>query len=113
MNRIPSIAVSATVAALVACLSLPVAAQSTGTTGGGGNTASTMTFQQRLNKISAANNGRITRDIYMKEAGQDWDAMDKEHHGLTRDEINRMYFAGAKMGGPTAKLPQVKKGLQQ
>ena len=92
-----------------------VSAQSTGDTAssgaqGGGTTASSTTFQQWLNTQSGK--GRITRQMYMDEAARRWDMMDKEKRGLTRDEINSLYYSGG-MGGPTATRPNEKKGIQQ
>ena len=78
---------------------------------GGGNTSTSSTFQSWLNKHSG---DRISRQAYMDEVGRRWDAADAQKRGLTSDEINRMYWnAGVGMGGPTATLPNQKKGLQQ
>ena len=93
-----------------------VSAQSTGADSaaggqGGGTTATSMTFQQWLNAQSGK--GRITRQMYMDEAARRWDMMDKDNRGLTMDEINRMYYSGIGMGGPTATKPNEKKGIQQ
>ena len=78
---------------------------------GGGNTATSSTFQSWLNKQSGK---KISRQAYLDEVGRRWDAADASEQGLTTDEINRMYWnAGVGMGGPTATLPNQKKGLQQ
>ena len=94
-----------------------VSAQSTGDSSGaaagaqgGGTTAGSMSFQQWLNTQSGK--GRITRQMYMDEAARRWDMMDKEKRGLTRDEINSLYYSGG-MGGPTATRSNEKKGIQQ
>lgn len=80
---------------------------------GGGNTASTMTFQQWLNNQSAK--GRVTRKMYMDESARRWDSMDRRKQGLTADEINQMYYQpnSGGMGGPTATNSQEKKGIQK
>jgi hypothetical protein len=93
-----------------------VSAQSTGGDSaaggqGGGATSTSMTFQQWLNMQSGK--GRITRQMYMDEAARRWDMMDKEKRGLTADEINRMYYSGVGMGGPTSTQPADKKGMKQ
>jgi hypothetical protein len=77
---------------------------------GGGNTASSMSFQNWLN----ARSGKITRQAYMEEVGRRWDMMDRERVGLTSDEINRLYWTSAVgMGGPTSTSAQDKKGIKQ
>jgi len=78
---------------------------------GGGNTATSSTFQSWLNQHSGK---KISRQAYLDEVSRRWDAADASKQGLTTDEINRMYWnAGVGMGGPTATLPNQKKGLQQ
>lgn len=95
-----------------------VCAQSTGGAAGGGAagggvTSSTGTFQSWLNDHSGKNSGRISRQAYMEESGRRWDKMDTTKQGLTTNQINDMYYTGAKMGGPTATAPNEKKGIQQ
>jgi hypothetical protein len=78
---------------------------------GGGNTASSMTFQNWLNAHSGK---RITRQEYMDEVSRRWDTADASRQGLTTDEIARMYWhPGVGMGGPTATQPQQKEGIQK
>ena len=104
--------------ALALGMSAGAMAQSTGDSSGaasgaqgGGNTATSSTFQNWLNKQSGK---KISRQAYLDEVGRRWDAADASKQGLTTDEINRMYWnAGVGMGGPTATLPNQKKGLQQ
>jgi hypothetical protein len=88
-----------------------VCAQSAGGAEGGGPTFSKDNFQSWLNDHSAKNNGRISRQDYMKESSRRWDKMDTTKRGLTTDQINDMYYPGAKMGGPTATAPNEKKGI--
>ncbi len=116
MKNLPKISSLISVMTLAAAVAMPASAQ-TGSSGsdggqGGGVTASTMTFQQWLNDKSA-NNARITRRMYMDEAGRRWDRLDRERRGLTRAEIDSLYYSGIGMGGPTANKPNEKKGLQQ
>ena len=40
---------------------------------------------------SNANQGRISRDAYMREQERRWDMLDTQRRGLTVDEINRAY----------------------
>lgn len=86
---------------------------SSGGAGGGGETASTSTFQDWLNVHAAKNNGRISRQAYMDEAGRRWDAMDKTKQGLTMAEIRGVYNPPAVMGGPTSNNSQDRKGIKQ
>ena len=78
---------------------------------GGGATSSSMTFQQWLN--TQAGKGRITRQMYLDEAARRWDMADREKRGLTIDEINRTYYSGVGMGGPTSTSAQDKRGIKQ
>ena len=48
-------------------------------------------FSGWMTDYSKANNGRISRDAYMQEAGRRWDAMDANRQGLTVDQINQLY----------------------
>jgi hypothetical protein len=94
-----------------------VYAQGTAGGQGGGSTADkpeTNTFQSWLNTHSAKNNGRVSRQVYMDEAGRRWDSMDQNKVGLTTEEINRIYYnPSARLGGPTATGSGEKKGVQQ
>ena len=105
--------------ALATCAVSSVYAQSSsggdGGGQGGGNTATTTTFQQWLNTRAGTNKGRVSRQIYMEEAGRRWDTMDKDKSGLTTDQIHGMYGSGpaAQMGGPTSTQMQDKKGVKQ
>jgi hypothetical protein len=84
-----------------------------GSAGGGGVTATSSTFQDWLNAHGAKNNGRISRQAYMDEAGRRWDSADKSKQGLTLAEIRGVYNPPAVMGGPTATNPQERKGISQ
>jgi len=42
------------------------------------------------NEYSKANPGRMSRQVYMDEAGRRWDAMDTNRQGLTSEEVGRM-----------------------
>lgn len=57
------------------------------------NSKGSPSYQDWLTQQSQTNHGYISRDIYMEEMGRRWDALDREHRGLTRDEINSMYGA--------------------
>jgi len=52
------------------------------------------TFSGWMSDYSKANNGRISRDAYLKEAERRWDAMDKDRKGLTVEQINQAYGYG-------------------
>jgi hypothetical protein len=80
---------------------------------GGGKTASSGTFQSWLNDHSGKNNGRVSRQAYMDEAGRRWDSMDSTKQGLTTAQINGMYSPSATMGGPTPSTSNEKKGVQR
>ena len=47
-------------------------------------------FSSWSNEYSRNNQGRISRQAYMDESGRRWDEMDKNHQGLTSDEVGRM-----------------------
>jgi hypothetical protein len=40
---------------------------------------------------SKSNNGRISRDAYMREQERRWDLADTQKRGLTVEEVNRAY----------------------
>jgi hypothetical protein len=44
-----------------------------------------------MSDYSRTNKGYISRQAYMDEMGRRWDAMDRNHRGLTVDEVNSMY----------------------
>jgi len=44
-----------------------------------------------MTDYSKSNNGRISRDAYMREQERRWDMADPQKRGLTTDEINRAY----------------------
>jgi hypothetical protein len=67
----------------------PVLAQADNT-----NSRTAPRFSTWMQDYSKSNNGRISRQAYMDEAGRRWDAMDRNHQGLTTDEINSMYGYG-------------------
>ena len=51
----------------------------------------TPTFQNWMNDQSRTNQGYISREAYMQEAGRRWDQMDTSRRGLTADQINSLY----------------------
>jgi hypothetical protein len=63
-------------------------------------------FNTWMTDYSKANNGRISRQAYMDEAGKRWDAMDTSKQGLTETQINQMY--GYNSGAATPAM--VKRG---
>jgi len=44
-----------------------------------------------MTDYSKSNNGRISRDAYMREQQRRWDLADAQKRGLTIDEINQAY----------------------
>ena len=48
-------------------------------------------YQNWLTEQSQVNHGYISRRDYMDEMGRRWDAIDTEHRGLTRDQIDSIY----------------------
>lgn len=58
------------------------------------NSRTEPTFSQWLNDYSTTNQGRISRDAYLREQQRRWDMIDREQRGLTMDEINRTYGYG-------------------
>jgi len=67
-------------------------------------------FSGWMTDYSKANQGRISRDAYMQEAGRRWDTMDKDKQGLTVDQINRTYGYGSMDKRPGAMGPGNVKG---
>lgn len=57
------------------------------------NSKSDPSYQDWLTTQSQANHGYISRRVYMDEMGRRWDTLDREHRGLTRDQIDSMYGA--------------------
>jgi len=51
-------------------------------------------FSTWMAEQSRMNNGYISRDAYMKEAGRRWDLADTNRRGLTAAQINNMYYDG-------------------
>lgn len=49
------------------------------------------TFSTWMTDQSKTNNGYITRDAYMAEAGRRWDMTDKNHQGLTMSQVRSTY----------------------
>ena len=60
---------------------------------------SSSAFGGWMTDYSKSNNGRISRDAYMREQERRWDMADKERRGLTIDDINRTY--GYQWSNPT------------
>jgi hypothetical protein len=48
-----------------------------------------------MDNQSRTQNGYITRDQYMQEAGRRWDMADKSRKGLTVDQVNNIYGYGS------------------
>ena len=48
-------------------------------------------FSGWMTDYAKTNQGRISRDAYMQEAGRRWDAMDRDRQGLTTDQIGTIY----------------------
>ena len=55
------------------------------------NSNSDPSYQDWLTTQSQANHGYISRRVYMDEMGRRWDVLDREHRGLTGDQIDSMY----------------------
>ena len=51
-------------------------------------------FSGWMTDYSKSNNGRISRDAYMQEAGKRWDAMDANRQGLTVEQMTKLYGYG-------------------
>ena len=92
--------------------------------------SNSQTFEGWANETATANNGRISRDVYMNEMGRRWDAdtrhtgtrdaymgdlgtrwerADTEKRGLTPVEISRMT---GKVDSSTAGVPKTGSGVQ-
>ncbi len=67
------------------------------------NSKTDPSFRGWMQNYSKTNNGRISRQAYMDEAGRRWDAMDNNKQGLTMSQINSMY-------GSTPDATHVNKG---
>lgn len=59
------------------------------------------TFSTWMTEQSRMNNGYITREEYMNEAGRRWDMADKNRKGLTPAEVNRIYGYGSSAAAAT------------
>ena len=55
------------------------------------NSRTDPSFHSWMHDYSRAHNERISREAYMAEAGRRWDMMDREHRGLTTQQIDSMY----------------------
>ena len=64
-------------------------------------TAPAGSFSTWMGDQSKMNNGYITREEYMKEAGRRWDMADKNRKGLTPAEVNRIYGYGSSAAAAT------------
>jgi hypothetical protein len=62
------------------------------------NSRTDPTFSQWMHDYSMANQGRISRDAYLREQQRRCDQMDREQRGLTMDEIDRTYGYGWNRG---------------
>ena len=61
--------------------------------------AAASAFGGWMTDYSRSNQGRISRDAYMREQERRWDLADRERRGLTPDEVNRTY--GYQWSNPT------------
>ena len=60
-----------------------------------------------MSDYAAAHNGRITRDEFLNQMGQRWDAADAQHRGyLTPDEIDNVFPAHPGNSPETASPPR-------
>jgi hypothetical protein len=55
------------------------------------NSKTSPAFGGWMTDWSMSNNGRISREAYMREQERRWDLADAQKRGLTVDEINRAY----------------------
>jgi hypothetical protein len=53
------------------------------------------------NEYSRTNPGRMSRQVYMDEAGRRWDAMDTNRQGLTSEQVGAMNGWNRSNGGAT------------
>lgn len=93
-SRMNTRSILSAVAVLSALVAAPVMGQAADNT----NSKVDPAFSTWMQGYAKANNGRISRQAYMDEAGRRWDAMDREHRGLTTQEINSMYGYGPTPG---------------
>jgi Spy/CpxP family protein refolding chaperone len=80
---------------VAAVLSVAATAAFAQTDNSNSRTAPPGSFSNWMNEQSRMNNGYISRDAYMKEAGRRWDLADTNRRGLTADQINSMYDGSA------------------
>ena len=76
--------------ALTLCASGAAFAQADNT-----NSKTDPSFHSWMHDYSRSHHDRISREAYMAEAGRRWDLMDREHRGLTAEQIDSMYGAAA------------------
>ena len=109
-----------TLAAILAASTLPAFAQST----------NSQTFEGWANETATTNNGRISRELYLKEMGRRWDVdanrvgtrdgylrdletrwdkADRDKRGLTPAQVSEMT---GKVDSSTSRLPQSGSGVQ-
>jgi len=86
------------VAAALAVAASSVFAQADNTNS---RTAPAGSFSTWMTDQSKLNNGYITREEYMNEAGRRWDLADKNRRGLTPAEVNRIYGYGSSAAAAT------------
>ena len=86
------------VAAALAVAASSVLAQADNTNS---RTAPSGSFSTWMTDQSKLNNGYITREEYMNEAGRRWDLADKNRKGLTPAEVNRIYGYGSSAAAAT------------
>jgi hypothetical protein len=56
-----------------------------------------------MNDYATAHNGRITRDEFMSEMGNRWDALDAQRQGLTAEQAQGLFTAHP--GEPVGAMP--------
>ena len=83
MSRMGTMAMAA---ALATTMSTGAMAQADNT-----NSKTTPALSGWMTDYSRTNNGRISRDAYMREQQRRWDLADRQNRGLTVDEINQAY----------------------
>lgn len=59
-------------------------------------------FSNWMMEQSKVNQGRISRDAYMEEAGRRWDALDRDRQGLTIHQLNEAYGYAPSPASPAA-----------
>ena len=69
---------------------------------GGANNTNSRSVDSWMNDYAAAHNGRVTREDFLNEMGERWDAIDTQKRGYLSPSEARAVF-GAHPGEPLAK----------